>query len=187
MSTSLLYHVFGVRGYRYVKTEYREGAVIFCDFAASGVLSMPSVWIPGGDRSRPERPPVSDRADRWQARVFAVARSSGGVSALRGGASGQDWLCRPSSQLYPSVRAICLGAVPPYDHQGRRGPFEHQLGCDPGDPEAEPQAAVWQAEAEATQADCHRRDFHGQGAPVRDDRDGPSERGSSSRRPGKRR
>jgi transposase len=28
MSTSLLYHAFGVRGYRYVKTEYVEGAVI---------------------------------------------------------------------------------------------------------------------------------------------------------------
>jgi len=29
MSTSLLYHGFGIRGYRYVKTEYVEGKVIF--------------------------------------------------------------------------------------------------------------------------------------------------------------
>ena len=29
MSTSLLYHAFGVRGYRYVKTEYVEGGVTF--------------------------------------------------------------------------------------------------------------------------------------------------------------
>jgi transposase len=29
MSTSLLYHAFGVRGYRYRRTEYREGQVIF--------------------------------------------------------------------------------------------------------------------------------------------------------------
>ncbi len=29
MSTSLLYHAFGVRGYRYVKTKYVEGEVIF--------------------------------------------------------------------------------------------------------------------------------------------------------------
>lgn len=29
MSTSLLYHAFGVRGYRYVRTEYRGGRVIF--------------------------------------------------------------------------------------------------------------------------------------------------------------
>lgn len=30
MSTSLLYHGFAIRGYRYVKTEYLEGKVIFC-------------------------------------------------------------------------------------------------------------------------------------------------------------
>jgi transposase len=29
MSTSLLYHAFAVRGYRYVKSEYREGGVMF--------------------------------------------------------------------------------------------------------------------------------------------------------------
>jgi transposase len=29
MSTSLLYHAFGVRGYEYVRTEYREGQVLF--------------------------------------------------------------------------------------------------------------------------------------------------------------
>ncbi len=29
MSTSILYHGFGVYGYKYVKTEYREGALIF--------------------------------------------------------------------------------------------------------------------------------------------------------------
>jgi hypothetical protein len=29
MSTSLIYHAFGVRGYRYVKTEYIKGEVVF--------------------------------------------------------------------------------------------------------------------------------------------------------------
>ena len=29
MSTSLLYHAFGVRGYRYVRTDYYEGQVAF--------------------------------------------------------------------------------------------------------------------------------------------------------------
>jgi transposase len=29
MSTSLLYHAFGIRGYEYVRTEYRDGRVIF--------------------------------------------------------------------------------------------------------------------------------------------------------------
>jgi transposase len=29
MSTSLLYHAFGIRGYRYVRTDYLEGEVVF--------------------------------------------------------------------------------------------------------------------------------------------------------------
>ena len=29
MSTSLLYHAFGVRGYYHVNTKYKEGAVFF--------------------------------------------------------------------------------------------------------------------------------------------------------------
>ena len=29
MSTSLLYHAFGIRGYQYVRTDYRGGEVIF--------------------------------------------------------------------------------------------------------------------------------------------------------------
>jgi len=52
MSTSLLYHAFGVRGYRYVRTEYVEGGVIFtiqrqteaCRCAACG---SENVWRQG--------------------------------------------------------------------------------------------------------------------------------------------
>ncbi len=52
MSTSLLYHAFGARDYRYVKTEYVEGGVIFtierksetCRCAACG---SQSVWLQG--------------------------------------------------------------------------------------------------------------------------------------------
>ncbi len=29
MSTSLLYHAFGIRGYRYVRSEYVDGGVVF--------------------------------------------------------------------------------------------------------------------------------------------------------------
>jgi hypothetical protein len=29
MSTGLLYHGFGIRGYKYLRTKYEEGAVIF--------------------------------------------------------------------------------------------------------------------------------------------------------------
>ena len=29
MSTSLLYHAFGIRGYRYRRTDYEDGGVVF--------------------------------------------------------------------------------------------------------------------------------------------------------------
>ena len=29
MSTSLLYHALGIRGYRYVRTDYFSGAIVF--------------------------------------------------------------------------------------------------------------------------------------------------------------
>ena len=29
MSTSLLYHAFGIRGYHYTRTDYQDGATIF--------------------------------------------------------------------------------------------------------------------------------------------------------------
>jgi transposase len=65
MSTSLLYHVFGVRDYRYVKTEYVEGGVIFtierktatCRCAACG---SESVWRQGSV-TRPFRAPSIGR------------------------------------------------------------------------------------------------------------------------------
>jgi transposase len=65
MSTSLLYHAFGVRGYRYVRTEYVEGDVIFtierktgtCRCAACG---SQNVWRQGSV-TRPFRAPSIGR------------------------------------------------------------------------------------------------------------------------------
>ena len=52
MSTSLLYHAFGVRDYRYVKTEYVEGGVIFtmvrkADVCRCSVCGSENVWRQG--------------------------------------------------------------------------------------------------------------------------------------------
>ena len=52
MSTSLLYHAFGVRDYRYVKTEYVEGGVIFTmvrktDGCRCSVCGSENVWRQG--------------------------------------------------------------------------------------------------------------------------------------------
>ncbi len=41
MSTSLLYHAFGIRGYRYVRTEYVDGGVVFAIRQERELLSCP--------------------------------------------------------------------------------------------------------------------------------------------------
>jgi hypothetical protein len=38
MSTSLLYHAFGIRGYEYVRTDYQDGRVIFT------IMQEPEDW-----------------------------------------------------------------------------------------------------------------------------------------------
>ena len=45
MSTSLLYHGFGVRGYRYVKTEYVEGGMVLHRDAATRSVSLFGLWV----------------------------------------------------------------------------------------------------------------------------------------------
>jgi hypothetical protein len=42
MSTSLLYHAFGIRGYKYSRTEYDNGKVIF------SIYQEPETWRCGG-------------------------------------------------------------------------------------------------------------------------------------------
>lgn len=41
MSTSLLYHGFGIQGYRYVRTHYEDGAIIFAIEQEQGELRCP--------------------------------------------------------------------------------------------------------------------------------------------------
>ena len=48
MSTSLMYHAFGVRGYRYVRTEYIKGGAMF----AMECNSMAFCWRTGSSASK---------------------------------------------------------------------------------------------------------------------------------------
>jgi len=41
MSTSLLYHAFGVRGYHYQRTEYAGGSVTFAITQPWGAIAVP--------------------------------------------------------------------------------------------------------------------------------------------------
>ena len=80
MSTSLLYHAFGVRGYRYLKTGYVGGEVIFtieqpwetCRCSACGSENV--------DWTRKKSSSLSYRADRRQTGIPGVAHPPRGVS-----------------------------------------------------------------------------------------------------------
>jgi hypothetical protein len=51
MSTSLLYHAFGIRGYQYVRTEYQGGEVVFTIRQAPKTLRC-SVYRTGAHQER---------------------------------------------------------------------------------------------------------------------------------------
>ncbi len=60
MSTSLLYHAFGLRGYRYVNTMYLEGYTVFRVEAKPEELRCSACGMP---MSRSWKP--SSRSDPW--------------------------------------------------------------------------------------------------------------------------
>ena len=50
MSTSLLYHAFGIRGYQYTRTDYQDGQVIFTihqDYSTCRCSSCGSLQVIG--------------------------------------------------------------------------------------------------------------------------------------------
>ena len=68
MSTSLLYHAFGVRGYRYVKTEFVEGEAMFTieqktDTCRCAVCGSENVWRQGSVTRRFRTLPIGFRPE----------------------------------------------------------------------------------------------------------------------------
>ena len=122
MSTSLLYHSFSIRGYKYVRTQYQGGEVIF-------TIRQNLKWRPGGGshdvrsrghverrfRSVPIRQPPHLRG-LGDPRVECQA--CGVVSPGRGR------LRRRPADLHQGLRAVRPGIVPADDHP-RPG------ACDP--------------------------------------------------------
>ena len=78
MSTSLLYHGFGVRDYRYVRTQYVAGGVVFtierkgetCRCAACG---SQNVWREGGVVRRFRTVPIGNKRGELEARIPRLA------------------------------------------------------------------------------------------------------------------
>ena len=110
MSTSLLYHAFGIRGYDYVRTDYRDGQVIFtiaqdphdCRCPACGSRDVISrghaerrfLNVPIGTRPPPSSSP---------------SRASNAAAAGR--PPGQGPVRRPAPQLHPGLQTLRPGAV----------------------------------------------------------------------------
>ena len=74
MSTSLLYHEFGVRGYRYVKTEYVRGGMVMTierrtETCRCTVCGSENVWRQGWVVRRFRALPIGDRQVVLEARI----------------------------------------------------------------------------------------------------------------------
>ena len=182
MSTSLLYHAFGIRGYDYVRTDYQDGQVIFTiaqdPETAAARPAAPARSSPAATSSAASAPCPSAR--RPTAVVLPIPR----VECRACGAVRQVEVpfADPRRSYTKVLRAVRPGAVPAHDHP-RRGPSpRRRLGHDQGHPEARPVAAVRQAQAQAPPRHRHRRDRRGQGAPLPDGGHGPGERRGGLRR-----
>ena len=161
MSTSLLYHGFGVRGYRYVRTEYVAGGVVFVIEQARNV-PLPGLWRQERHRQGRGGAAVSRTADRQQAGGVRVSRSPAQLPGLRRRPSSGGRVRRAARSYTRSFARYVLELS---RNMTIKDVAEH-LGIS-WDVIKEIQkrsaAAVRQAEAEAPAADRHRRDFHGKG------------------------
>ena len=187
MSTSLLYHAFGVRGYRYLKTGYVGGEVIFtieqpwetCRCSACGSENLIGR---GKNRRRFRTVPIGGKPVYLELSIPRVeCRECNVVRQVEIG------FADPRVTYTKAFAALCFGTLTVYDHPGRCRPFTHQLGRDQGNPKGRPETSVRQAEIETPATDRHRRNFHRQGARLPDTRLGPGQRSGGPRRLGKRR
>lgn len=126
MSTVVLYHGFGVRGYRHEKTEVVEGRVVMrllqskesCRCSArvsrevvlSGVSEREFRSVPIG------RQPVTI--------VLPIPR----VACQAFGAASGRHVCGATSELYEIVCSVCVGVVAVDDDQRRGLPLGRELG-----------------------------------------------------------
>ena len=78
MSTSLLYHGFGVRGYRYVRTEYIRGGIVMtierrAEMCRCVVCDSENVWRQGVVVRRFRTLPIGGKRIELEARIPRLA------------------------------------------------------------------------------------------------------------------
>ncbi len=163
MSTSLLYHMFGIRGYEYRRTEFYQGprelhhrATPRDVFAAPSAVRRRST--PRDTRIGSCRPCPSAEAD-----LRPPQGGSRHLLPLRAHPPSQGPLRRSASDLHACLRTLRPGAVAAHDHPGRGPAPGRQLGHHQGHPEAELASSLRQTEAQEPQGDRHRRDRDRQG------------------------
>ena len=182
MSTSLLYHAFGVRGYRYVKTEYGEGAVTFTieqprESYRCPVCGSDDVIGRGQSVRRFRTVPIGGKpatsswpSPGWSAAAAVPCGRCGSASPIRASATPKPFK-RYALELsrHMTIQDVAEHLDISWDviKEIQKEDLQRRFG---------------KAEAEAPAADRHRRDFHGQGAPLPDGRPGPGERGGGPRR-----
>ena len=183
MSTSLLYHAFGIRGYQYTRTDYQDGQVIFtihqepetCRCSACG---SPPSHLSGRGRAAfpiPAHRQSSDvgrpaHPDAWNVRHAGWCVRSRSPSPTRDGAtprrsSGTRWSCRGRMTIRDVAAHLDVGWDVIKDIQKRDLSRRYR-----------------QAQAQTPAAHRHRRDRHRQGASLSDGGHGLGERGGGLRR-----
>ena len=181
MSTSLLYHAFGIRGYQYTRTDYQGGQSDLHYPPGARDLSLLRLRLDQvlcAARSSA----ASERAHRPPRDLRGPAHPTRRMPDLWRSATGRDPLRRPTAQLHLLLRALRPGTARRMTIRDVAVAPGRQLGHDQGHPEARPLAPLRQAQAQAPAAHRHRRDRHRQGAPLPDGGHGPGERGGGLRR-----
>ena len=109
MSTSLLYHGFGIRGYRYVRTEYVEGGIVFTIVQDPKKLSLPGMWRQEHHPQGRGGAAVSRPADRQQEGDIRVSRPPHQVPGLQRPSPNAHRVCRSPTHLHPEFRPVRPG------------------------------------------------------------------------------
>ena len=174
MSTSLLYHAFGIRGYGYSRTQYDNGQVIFTIHQslrnavvrpagrAGSFLGAKLIagFIPRPSAASPRSLYCPSRGSNVEPAGWCVRSRC--RSPIRGGATRSLSEIRLELSRSMTIRDVA-------HHQ-------RWLGHGQGHPEARPDTPLCQAQAQAFALHRHRRDRSRQGTPLPDGGHGPGER-----------
>ena len=187
MSTSLLYHGFGVRDYRHVRTRYMAGGVVLViernpQTYRCVACGSQNVWRHGLVVRRFRTVPA-----RQQTGGTGGQDPAAGLPGLRPGAPGGGRLRRAETDLHQVVCTLRVGAVAAHDDQGRGLSPGRQLGTWSRKSRRSPSSGASTSRSSSTSSRSPSTRFPRQGPQVRDHRSGPRKRRGSPCGPGKRR